>query len=157
MAPKDQDREQGFDGAGRDLTEHAQDNDAREPIAIVGIGCRFPGGANCTQSFWRLLCDEIDAISEMPLGRFDINAYYDPQPATPGKIITRNGGFLRDIELFDASFFGISPREADFLDPQQRLLLEVAWEALEDGGIVPGTLVGSRTGVFIGEWANDYE
>jgi acyl transferase domain-containing protein/nucleoside-diphosphate-sugar epimerase/acyl carrier protein len=129
----------------------------REPIAIVGIGCRFPGGVSGAESFWRLLWDEVDAITAMPSGRFDLDAYYNPEPRAPGKIITRNGGFLRDIEMFDNSFFGISPREADFLDPQQRLLLEVAWEALEDAGIVPASLAGSRTGVYIGEWSNDYE
>ncbi len=129
----------------------------REPIAIIGVGCRFPGGVNSPESFWRLLRDEVDAITEMPPGRFDIDEYYDPTPATPGKIITREGGFLNDIDQFDALFFGISPREANYLDPQQRLLLEVAWEALEDAGQAREKLAGSRTGVFIGMWLNDYE
>ncbi|MCC6456105.1 MAG: SDR family NAD(P)-dependent oxidoreductase [Caldilineaceae bacterium] len=129
----------------------------REPVAIVGMGCRFPGGANSPAAFWRMLCDGTDAIAEMPPGRFDLDTYYDPTPRAPGKIVTRRGGFLDPIDRFDASFFGISPREANLMDPQQRLLLEVAWEALEDGGQVPERLAGSRTGVFIGMWTNDYE
>jgi acyl transferase domain-containing protein len=129
----------------------------REPIAIIGIGCRYSGGVSSPAAFWRLLCDEIDAIGEMPSGRFDVDAYYDPQPRTAGKIVTRKGGFLAQIDRFDADFFGISPREATCMDPQQRLLLEVAWEALEDGGQRPDQLAGSKTGVFVGMWANEYE
>lgn len=128
-----------------------------EPIAIIGIGCRFPGGANSPETFWRLLCDEVDAITEVPAGRFDIDALYDPRPATPGKIVTRCGGFLDQVGEFDASFFDISPREAVRMDPQQRLLLEVAWEALEDAGQVRDKLIGSQSGVFIGMTYNDYE
>lgn len=127
------------------------------PIAIVGIGCRFPGGVTGPKSFWRLLLDGVDAIAEIPANRINIDAYYDPRPALPGKISTRWGGFLDQIELFDAAFFGISPREADRLDPQQRLLLEVAWEALEDAGQPKQRFAGSRTGVFVGLWLNDYE
>lgn len=130
---------------------------SRDPIAIVGIGCRYPGGANSPAAFWRLLYDGVDAIAEIPQGRFDADAYYDPQPRTAGKIVTRKGGFLEKVHLFDAQFFGISPREARCMDPQQRLLLEVAWEALEDGGHLPSQLAGSRTGVFIGMWTNEYE
>ncbi|KAA3662074.1 MAG: polyketide synthase, partial [Chloroflexi bacterium] len=129
----------------------------REPIAITGIGCRFPGGINSTESFWQLLRDEVDAISEIPSDRFDVEALYDTKSQTPGKIVTREGGFLDNIDQFDAGFFGISPREANFVDPQQRLLLEVAWEALENSGQVPGELLGSQTGVFVGMWTNDYE
>lgn len=128
-----------------------------EPIAIIGMGCRFPGGVNNPQSFWQLLTAEIDAIGEIPSGRFDVNSYYDPRPATPGKMNTRWGGFLQHIEEFDALFFGISPREAERMDPQQRLLLEVGYEALEDAGVVPSRLGGSRTGVFVGQWLGDYE
>jgi acyl transferase domain-containing protein len=127
------------------------------PIAIVGIGCRFPGGVTDPESFWRLLRDGVDAIAEIPSDRIDIDTYYDPRPALAGKMSTRWGGFLDRIEMFDAAFFGISPREADRLDPQQRLLLEVAWEALEDAGQPLERLAGSLTGVFVGLWLNDYE
>ena len=128
----------------------------REPIAVIGIGCRFPQ-ARGPAEFWRLLKNGVDAIGEIPKDRFDLAAFYDPRPATPGKVSTRFGGFLQDIDRFDGAFFGISPREAERLDPQQRLLLEVAWEGLEDAGLVPESLVGSATGVFIGMWLNDYE
>jgi myxalamid-type polyketide synthase MxaC len=129
---------------------------AAEPIAILGIGCRFPGGAVDGESFWRLLHDGVDAISEVPPSRWDVDAYYDPDPDAPGKMSSRWGGFLADIELFDARFFGISPREASTLDPQQRLLLEVTWEALEHAGQAPAGLAHSATGVFVGIGSNDY-
>lgn len=129
---------------------------AVEPVAIVGIGCRFPG-ANGPEEFWRLLREGRDAITEMPADRFDLEALYDPRPGTPGKICTRNGGFLEGVDRFDAAFFGISPREAARMDPQQRLLLEVAWEALEDGGQVPDSLAGTPVGVYLGMCYNDYE
>jgi acyl transferase domain-containing protein len=129
----------------------------KEPIAIIGIGCRFPGGVNSSESFWQLLGNKIDAITEIPSNRIDLDLYYDPRPATPGKMMTRWGGFLEGIDQFDAYFFGISPREAERLDPQQRLLLEVAWEALEDAGLVVDKLAGSQAGVFVGMWLNDYE
>src|ERR1022692_1819849 len=129
----------------------------REAIAIVGIGCRFPGGVSDPDSFWLALREEMDAIGEIPSDRIDVAAYYDPRPATPGKMMTHWGGFLDQVDQFDASFFGISPREADRLDPQQRLLLEVAWEALEDAGQSQERLSGSDAGVFIGMWLNDYE
>ena len=102
-------------------------------IAIVGIACRFPG-ANGPDEFWQLLRDGRCTIGSVPADRFDIEAVYDPTPATPGKVMSRWGGFLADIQMFDAGCFGISPREAAFLDPQQRLLLKTAWEALEDAG-----------------------
>ena len=129
----------------------------QEPIAIIGIGCRFPGGVKNTETFWQLLCNEVDAIGTVPANRYDVEALLDDKAQTPGKIIANEGGFIDDIDQFDASFFGISPREANYIDPQQRLLLEVAWEALEDGGQVPTDLLGSQTGVFIGMWTNDYE
>lgn len=129
---------------------------AREPIAIVGIGCRFPGAIGPEQ-FWGLLRDGVDAVSELPGGRFDIDAVYDPAPGTPGKIINRAGGFLTGIDEFDSAFFGISPREALRMDPQQRLLLEVTWEAVEDAGLTRDRLTGSRTGVFIGAATADYQ
>ena len=103
-----------------------------EPIAVMGMGCRFPGGADSPQAFWRMLCDGGDAICEVPADRWNIDDYYDPDPAAPGKMNTRWGGFLARVDEFDAEFFGISPREADPRRPQQRLLLEVAWEALEN-------------------------
>ena len=127
-----------------------------EPIAIVGIGCRFPGGANSPEVFWRLLCDGVDAITDIPPDRPELRDLYDPTPGAPGKIVTREGGFLADLDRFDPYSFGISPREAACIDPQQRLLLEVAWEAFEDAGIVPVKAPGNA-GVFIGMWTNDYE
>ncbi len=129
----------------------------REPIAIVGIGCRFPGGADSPEAFWRLLREGVDAIGEVPKDRFDLDSYFDPRPATPGKVSTRFGGFLSEIDRFDADFFDMSPREADRLDPQQRLLLEVGYEALEDAGLSLRSLAGTSAGVFVGMWLNDYE
>lgn len=126
-----------------------------EPIAIVGIGCRFPG-AKDPEAFWQLLRDGVDAITETPADRWDINAFYDPDPDVPGKMNTRWGGFLERVDQFDPHFFGISPREAGRMDPQQRLLLEVAWEALEDAGQAPHRLAGTQTGVFIGIGGIDY-
>jgi acyl transferase domain-containing protein len=130
---------------------------SREPIAIVGVGCRFPGGADDPQAFWKLLCDGVDAVREIPPDRWAIDAYYDPVPGRVGKSITRFGGFVDGIDRFDPAFFGISPREAAFMDPQQRMLLEAAWEALEDAGQVAGDLHGSATGVFVGISTHDYE
>lgn len=127
----------------------------KEPVAIVGMGCRFPG-ANDPEAFWQLLRDGVDAIAEVPSERWKIDRFYDSNPATPEKMNTRWGGFLEQIDQFDPSFFKISPREASYLDPQQRLLLEVAWEALENAAIVPEKLAGSQTGVFIGIGNFDY-
>ncbi|MFN7984380.1 MAG: type I polyketide synthase [Vicinamibacterales bacterium] len=128
-----------------------------EPIAIVGIGCRFPGGVTDAKTFWQFLRDGGDAIREIPLDRIDRRHYFDPRPATPGRIMTQWGGFLDDIDRFDADFFGISPREAERMDPQQRLLLETAWEALEDAGQNVQALEGSNTAVYIGQWLSDFE
>ncbi|GCE30404.1 polyketide synthase [Dictyobacter alpinus] len=128
----------------------------KEPIAIVGMGCRFPG-ANNLKAFWQLLFEGTDAIKEIPVERFDVDEVYDPTPGSAGKLITRWGGFLDDVDQFDPYFFGISPREAARMDPQQRLLLEVAWEAFEDAGLPVEKLAGSNTGVFIGMSTNDYE
>ena len=130
-------------------------SNADEPIAIVGIGCRFPG-ADGPAAFWQLLSDGMDAITEIPADRWDADAFYNPDPSVPGTAVSRRGGFLPEVDHFDFSFFGISPRESAQMDPQQRLLLEVAWEALEDAGQVPERLVGSRTGVFVGISTNDY-
>ncbi|MBK8323391.1 MAG: type I polyketide synthase [Betaproteobacteria bacterium] len=129
----------------------------RSAVAIVGIGCRLPGGVVDAASFWRLLAEGRDAIGEIPADRVDLARFYDPRPATPGRIMTRWGGFLEKIEEFDALFFGISPREAERLDPQQRLALETAWEALEDAGQDAARLEGSDTGVYIGQWLSDFE
>ena len=123
---------------------------------MVGIGCRFPGGASSPDAFWRVLRDGIDAISEVPRSRWDIDAHYDPDPATPGRMYTRHGGFLDDVAGFDAPFFRITPREAQSMDPQQRLLLEVTWDAVADAGIPMDRLRGTNTGVFIGITTNDY-
>ncbi|MFC1975072.1 SDR family NAD(P)-dependent oxidoreductase [Chloroflexota bacterium] len=127
-----------------------------EPIAIIGLACRYPGGINTPEAFWQLLRDGVDAITEVPASRWDIDAYYDPDPEAPGKMSTRCGGFLDKIDLFDPHFFGISPREAAGMDPQQRLLLEVSWEALEYAGQSSTKLAGSLTGVFVGISGNDY-
>ena len=127
-----------------------------EPIAIVGMGCRLPGGAQNPAAFWRLLEEGRDAITEIPKDRWDLDLYYNPDPGVPGKMSTRWAGLLGKVDQFDPYFFGISPREADHMDPQQRLLLEVAWEALEDGGIAIDPLAGSRAGVFIGASSGDY-
>lgn len=128
---------------------------SRKDIAIIGIGCRFPG-ANSPQEFWELLKTGKNAVTEVPLQRWDIDKYYHQDPDIPGTMNTRWGGFLENIDQFDAHFFGISPRECQHIDPQQRLILEVAWEALENGGIIPETLSGSQTGVFIGLSNQDY-
>ncbi|WP_006241768.1 type I polyketide synthase [Mycolicibacterium tusciae] len=128
---------------------------ADEPIAIVGVACRFPGSPD-PDAFWELLSDGVDAIREIPDDRFDIDEFYDPDQTTPGKIYTRCGGYLEEIGGFDPEFFGISPREALWMDPQQRLMLEIAWEGLERAGYAPASLRGSRTGVFVGVAANEY-
>jgi amino acid adenylation domain-containing protein len=128
-----------------------------EPVAIVGLSCRFPGGANDPESYWTLLRDGREGVGEVPRDRWDVDAYYDPDPDASGKMYTRSGGFLdAGIDLFDARFFDISPREAIGMDPQQRLLLELAWEALENAGAAPERLSGSRTGVFVGISSRDY-
>ena len=134
----------------------AQEREKWEPIAIIGMACRFPGNADSLESFWRLLHDGVDATREVPPDRWDINAFYDPDPDAPGKMFSRRGGFLDEVDKFDPSFFGISPRETLNTDPQQRLLLEVSWEALENAALAPQKLMGSRTGVFIGITNNDY-
>ncbi|MEM1168906.1 MAG: beta-ketoacyl synthase N-terminal-like domain-containing protein, partial [Cyanobacteria bacterium P01_H01_bin.35] len=131
-------------------------NPKKEPIAIIGMSCRLPGGVDSPEAFWKLLNQGIDAISEVPQQRWKIDEYYDPNPDTPGKIITRYGGFLSQVDQFDAPFFGISPREAQSLDPQQRLLLEVSWEAIERANLLPEKLFKTQTGVFIGICTSDY-
>ncbi len=127
----------------------------REPIAVVGMGCRWPGAANPAE-FWQLLQNQQDAITPVPADRWDLSKFYDPDPNIPAKMPHQEGGFLPDLLDFDASFFRIAPREANSLDPQQRLLLEVSWEALEQGGFAADQLLGSQTGVFMGISSIDY-
>ncbi|RCJ24917.1 hypothetical protein A6S26_17070, partial [Nostoc sp. ATCC 43529] len=128
-----------------------------EAIAIIGMSCRFPGGANNPEAFWQLLQNGTDTCSEIPTERWDVDAYYDPNPEAAGKMYTRFGHFLSDVDLFDAAFFGISPREAKAMDPQQRLLLQVSWEALENAAQMTERLAQESVGVFIGNDGRDYD
>ncbi|HRQ87614.1 MAG TPA: type I polyketide synthase, partial [Bacteroidia bacterium] len=128
----------------------------QEPLAIVGIGCRLPGGVNGPESFWQLMVEGRSGIVPVPVDRWNRERWYHENVDIPGKMITKWGGFIHDFDRFDAQFFGISPREALRMDPQQRWLLEAAWESLEDAGIAPVTLRGSKTAVFVGIASNDY-
>jgi acyl transferase domain-containing protein len=139
---------------GQAVSEHTK----IEPIALVGIGCRFPGGVHHAQSFWDLLKEGRDAVVDVPPDRWNLRRFYDPDASKPGKMYVKQGGFLKQrIDAFDALFFGIAPREAECIDPQQRLLLETSWEALEDAGIPFDSLAGSNTGVFIGAFTLDHK
>ncbi|MDP7702944.1 type I polyketide synthase [Mycobacterium sp. TY815] len=130
--------------------------DVAEPIAVIGMGCRLPGNVHGPQDFWQLLLDGRDTIGEVPADRWDADAFYDPDPETPGKMTTKWGGFIDDVAGFDADFFGITPREAAAMDPQHRVLLEVAWESLENAGLAPDSLSGSRTAAIMGLSTWDY-
>jgi phthiocerol/phenolphthiocerol synthesis type-I polyketide synthase B len=125
-------------------------------IAIVGIGCRFPG-ADDPEQLWTMLCEGRQAVGDIPGDRIDLDRHYHAAPKTPGKTIARYGGYLKDIDCFDPEFFAISPREAERIDPQQRLLLETSWEAIENAGIDAASLVGARVGVYVGQWQSDFE
>jgi acyl transferase domain-containing protein/aryl carrier-like protein len=128
----------------------------RAPIAVVGIGCRFPGAANDPEAFWRLLDNGVDAVTEIPADRWSARAFHDSDHSRPGKTYARWGGFVEGLDRFDPGFFGISPREAARMDPQQRLLLEVAWEGLEDAGLPLARVSGSDAAVFVGISSFDY-
>jgi acyl transferase domain-containing protein/acyl-CoA synthetase (AMP-forming)/AMP-acid ligase II/NADPH:quinone reductase-like Zn-dependent oxidoreductase/NAD(P)-dependent dehydrogenase (short-subunit alcohol dehydrogenase family)/acyl carrier protein len=145
----------GEQKAAVETAETTRRDSVDEPIAIIGMACRFPGAAS-PEEFWQLLRNGVDAIREVPSSRWNIDEYYDANPATPGKMNTRWGGFLDGIDEFDSPFFAITPREAVRMDPQQRLLLEVVWEALEDAGLSTERIAGSRAGVFVGICANEY-
>ncbi|MBC3787161.1 non-ribosomal peptide synthetase/type I polyketide synthase [Spirosoma utsteinense] len=134
----------------------AAEEKVNEPIAIIGMGCRFPGGADHPEAFWNLIKAGFDGVSDVPADRWNAAEYYDADPASGGKIYSKYGCFLDDVDKFDARFFNISAREAESLDPQQRLLLDVSWKALENAAIAPDALNGSDTGVFIGITTNDY-
>ena len=139
------------------LTMAAATRLVKDRIAIIGIGCRFPGGVNDTESFWKLLVEGREAVSDVPPDRWNIERFFDAEPGLPGKSIARRGGFLDRIDQFDPQFFGISPREAPYVDPQHRLLLETAWEAIEDAGLVLDLEKGTDLGVFVGISHNDYQ
>ncbi|MBI9089234.1 MAG: KR domain-containing protein [Desulfobacterium sp.] len=127
-----------------------------EPIAVIGMGCRLPGGSNSPEAYWQMLSNGVDAVGPIPPGRWDVDHFYDPDPGAPGKMYCRHGSFIDDIDAFDARLFGISPREAASMDPQQRVLLETAWAAIHDADLDREKLYGSPTGVYLGISTSDY-
>ncbi|WP_454783207.1 SDR family NAD(P)-dependent oxidoreductase [Legionella sp. WA2022007384] len=131
-------------------------SESPDPIAIIGMSCRFPGGANTPEQFWKILSSGKDGLQPIPKHRWDNQLYYDPQPFTAGKIVSSKGGFIDNIDCFDPALFSISRREAEAMDPQHRLLLELTWEALEHAGIPPLSLEQSNTGIFVGISSKDY-
>ena len=139
----------------KDLSEKVDALKKKEPIAVIGMGCRFPGGANNPEAYWRILEQGVDTIKEIPPDRWNAELFYDADARTPGKAYSKYGGSLTSLYT-STVIFGISPVEAESMDPQQRLLLEVSWEALEHAGLDTHTLKGSRTGVFIGMDSYDY-
>ncbi|UZO79161.1 amino acid adenylation domain-containing protein [Aquimarina sp. ERC-38] len=139
------------------LKNELQRSKVSDPIAIIGIGCRFPGGVSDLEGYWELLSKGKDAITEVPVERWNHTDWFSEEKNKQGKTYSKWGGFLSDIESFDTSFFGISPREAKFIDPQQRLFLEVCWEAIEQAGYTKLNLFNSNTGVYAGVYANDYQ
>ena len=128
----------------------------KEPIAIIGIGCRYPGDVNSPEEFWKLICDKKDALGPIPSDRWDVDGLYAPEWRRAGKISVNRGGFINNVDKFDPEFFGISPLEASRMDPQQRMLLEVSYETVEDAGLSLNEINNSRTSVFIGISAHDY-
>src|SRR3989344_2767744 len=121
----------------------------REPLAIIGIGVRFPGDVNSPEEFWNLLCEKGDALTEIPEDRWDVEAMYAPEFRRAGKISVKRGGFIKNVEKFDAGFFGISPLEASRMDPQQRMLLEVSYEAIQDAGLRLNDIESTKAAVFV--------
>src|SRR5947209_6329736 len=126
------------------------------PIAVIGMGCRLPGGIDSPDMLWEALLRGDDLVTEIPPDRWDADEFYDPEPGVPGRTVSRWGGFLDDVAGFDREFFGIGEREAIAIDPQHRLLLETSWEAVEHAGLDPGSLAGSSTAVFVGLSNPDY-
>src|SRR5260370_22808673 len=130
---------------------------SKERIAIIGVGCRFPGGVSSKESLWKLLIEARGGVVEVPPDRWNVKRYYDAEPGVAGKSIALRGGFIDAIDQFDPQFFGISPREAPYVDPQHRLLLETAWEAIEDAGVILDLENGTDIGVFVGISHNEYQ
>lgn len=146
-------RVERVEGVGNFVVERS----SLTPIAVIGMGCRLPGGIESPQRLWEALLSGADLVTEVPPARWDAEEFYDPEPGVPGRSVSKWGGFLDDVAGFDAAFFGIAEREATAIDPQHRLLLEASWEAVEHAGIDPVTLAGSATGVFVGMTHNDYQ